>query len=147
MFFDWGGLLLSEPNGIRPRFRFALDVFAPLPPDTHHEVSARSANRGANPFIHEIICGFADNYGVELTNLDGEDDHVHILFRAKPTTDLVKFINTVKGATARRIRNEYADELKTDLWGDSFWNDSYCLISTGQVSLDMLKQYVDNQRE
>ena len=98
-------------------------------------------------FIHEVISGFADNYGVELTNLDGEDDHVHILFRAKPTTDLVKFINTVKGATARRIRNEYEDELKTELWGDSFWNDSYCLISTGQVSLDVLKQYVEDQRE
>ncbi|ERH03502.1 MAG: transposase, partial [Halorubrum sp. J07HR59] len=45
-------------------------------------------------FIHEVISGFTDNYGVEVTNLDGEDDHVHILFRAKPTTDLVKFINT-----------------------------------------------------
>jgi putative transposase len=98
-------------------------------------------------FIHEVISGFTDNYGVELTTLDGEDDHVHILFRAKPPTDLVKFTNTVKGAIARRIRNEYADELKTDLWGDSFWNDSYCLISTGQVSLAVLKQYVENQRE
>ncbi|MDB2294618.1 transposase, partial [Halorubrum ezzemoulense] len=44
-------------------------------------------------------------------------------------------------------RNEYEDELKTELWGDSFWNDSYCLISTGQVSLDVLKQYVEDQRE
>ena len=68
-------------------------------------------------FIHEVISGFTDNYGVELTNLDGEDDHVHILFRAKPTTDLVKFINTVKGATARRVRNEYEDKLKTEVWG------------------------------
>jgi membrane protease YdiL (CAAX protease family) len=56
-------------------------------------------------------------------------------------------ISPVKGATARRIRNEYEDELKTELRGDSFWNDSYCLISTGQVSLDVLKQYVEDQRE
>jgi len=53
----------------------------------------------------------------------------------------------VKGATARRVRNEYEDELKTELCGDSFWNGSYCLISTGQVSLDVLKQYVEDQRE
>jgi putative transposase len=98
-------------------------------------------------FIRGVISGFTDKYGVELTNLDGEDDHVHILFRAKSTTDLVKFINTVKRATARRIRNQYANELKTELWGDSFWNDSHCLISTGQVSLDVLKQYVEDQRE
>ena len=82
-----------------------------------------------------------------MTNFDGDDDHVHILFRATPTTDLVKFVNTVKGAIARRIRNEYADDLKTELWGDSFWNDSYCPISTGQVSLDVLKRHVENRRE
>lgn len=98
-------------------------------------------------FIGEVIGGFADNYGVEVTNFDGGDDHLHIPFRAKPTTDLVKFINTLKGATARRIRNEYEDELKNERWGDSFWTDSYCLISTGQVSLDVLMEYVENQRE
>lgn len=95
-------------------------------------------------FIHGVINGFADNYGVEVTHLDGEDDHIHLLFKAKPTTDLVKFVNTLKGATARRVRNEFADELNA--MGDSFWNDSYCLISTGQVSLDVLKEYVENQR-
>ena len=98
-------------------------------------------------FIGEVINGFADNYGVEVTNFDGGDDHLHILFRAKPTTNLVKFINTLKGATARRVRNEYEDELKSKLWGDSFWTDSYCLTSTGQVSLDVLMEYVENQRE
>jgi len=59
----------------------------------------------------------------------------------------VKAINTVTGATARRIHNEYDDELKTGLCGDSYWNDSHCLISTKQVSLDVLKQHVEDQRE
>jgi putative transposase len=95
-------------------------------------------------FIHGVIDGFADNYGVEVSHLDGEDDHIHVLFKTKPTTDLVKFVNTLKGATARRVRNEFP-ELK-DEQGDSFWNDSYCLISTGQVSLDVLTEYVENQR-
>jgi putative transposase len=96
-------------------------------------------------FIHGVIGGFADNYGVEVSHLDGEDDHIHVLFKAKPTTDLVKFVNTLKGATARRVRNEFP-ELK-DQQGDSFWNDSYCLLSTGQVSLDVLTEYVENQRQ
>lgn len=97
-------------------------------------------------FIGRVIDGFADKYGVEVTNLDGEDDHVHILFKAKPTTDLAKFVNAVKGASSRRIRNEFP-ELKDELWGGSFWNRAYCLISTGQVSLDVLKEYVESQRE
>jgi putative transposase len=98
-------------------------------------------------FMRGAIEGFADNYGVEIERLEADGDHVHILFKAKPSTDLTKFINTLKGSTARRIRNEFHDEIKRKLWGDSFWTDSYCLISTGQVSLDTLIEYVDSQRE
>lgn len=98
-------------------------------------------------FMRGSIKGFADNYGVEIERLEADCDHVHILFNAKPSTDLTKFINTLKGSTARRIRNEFHDEIKNKLWGDSFWTDSYCLISTGQVSLDVLMKYVDSQRE
>ncbi|MFB6162481.1 MAG: IS200/IS605 family transposase [Halococcoides sp.] len=98
-------------------------------------------------FMRGAIGGFADNYGVEIERFEADGDHVHILFKAKPSTDLTKFINTLKGSTARRIRNEFHDEIKDKLWGDSFWTDSYCLISTGQVSLDTLIEYVENQRE
>ncbi|MDS0243739.1 MULTISPECIES: IS200/IS605 family transposase [unclassified Haloferax] len=97
-------------------------------------------------FLRTCIDGFADNYGVEILNLEAADDHIHLLFSATPTTDLAKFVNTLKGSTSRRIRNEYGDQLSDKLWGDSFWSQSYCLISTGQVSLDVLQQYVENQR-
>ena len=98
-------------------------------------------------FMRGGIESFAGNYGVHIERMEADGDHVHILFKAKPSTDLTKFINTLKGSTARRIRNEYHDEIKDKLWGDSFWTDSYCLISTGQVSLDTLIEYVDSQRE
>lgn len=98
-------------------------------------------------FMRSAVEGFTENYGVEIERLEADGDHVDILFKAKPSTDLTKFINALKGSTARRIRNEYHDEIKDKLWGDSFWTDSYCLISTGQVSLDVLIEYVENQRE
>ena len=84
---------------------------------------------------------------VEIKNLEADRHHVHLLFKATPTTNLAKFINVLKGASARHIRNEYGDHIEDKLWGDLFWADSYCLISTGQVSLDVLKEYVANQRE
>ncbi len=104
-------------------------------------------NEELRDFFREVVSGFADNYGVEIKNLEADCDHVHLLFKATPTTDLTKFINVLKGASARRIRNEYGDHIEDKLWGDSFWADSYCLISTGQVSLDVLKEYIENQRE
>jgi putative transposase len=57
----------------------------------------------------------------------------------------VKTVNTLKGVTARYLRKEFP-ELKELLWGDSFWSDSYFLASTGQVSLDVLKRYVEEQQ-
>jgi putative transposase len=97
--------------------------------------------------VAEVAHEIANGSESDIMNADGSTDHVHLLFTTKPTTHITKFINSVKGVTSRRIWQEYADELKTELWGDSFWNNSYCLIPTGQVSLDVLKQYVEDQRE
>jgi len=46
------------------------------------------------------------------------------------------------------VPDKRCDDLhQTIQWADSFWADSYCLISTGQVSLNVLKEHVENQRE
>jgi putative transposase len=95
--------------------------------------------------LKNIIWDLAKQLNVEIIAQEPAEDHIHILFKAKPTTDLVKVVNTLKGVTARTIRKEYP-QLKDLLWGDSFWSDSYFIASTGQVSLDVLKAYVENQK-
>jgi putative transposase len=95
--------------------------------------------------LKNIIWGLAKQLKVEIIAQEPAEDHLHVLFKAKPTTDLVKVVNTFKGVTARLIRQEYP-QLKDLLWGDSFWSDSYFIASTGQVSLDVLKAYVENQQ-
>ncbi len=69
-----------------------------------------------------------------------------MLFRCKPTLDMTKFINVLKGNSSRKIREMYKDFLKDKLWGDAFWSPSYFLATTGNVTLDVLKEYVENQR-
>ena len=96
--------------------------------------------------IGSTVEGFADDYGVVIVGIDGERDHVQVDFEAGPTTDLAKFVNVVKGTTARRVRNEYGDELNADLRQDSFWDGSYCLLSAGQASIDTLSQYLQQRR-
>ena len=87
----------------------------------------------------------AESYGIKITAIESDLDHVHILFTAKPQTNLLKFINNWKSATSRVLRNRFKDKIKNKLWGDSFWSGSYCLITSGQVTLDILKKYVENQ--
>jgi putative transposase len=95
--------------------------------------------------LKNIIWDLAKQLGIEIIVQEPAEDHTHILFKAKPSTDLVKTINTLKGVTARYLRKEFP-ELKTLLWGNSFWSDSYFLASTGQVSLDVLKKYVEERQ-
>lgn len=87
----------------------------------------------------------AKSYEVDVLSVETDLDHVHILFKTKPQTNLVKFINNWKSATARVLRNKFKERIKDKLWGDSFWSDSYCLITTGQTTLDQVKKYVENQ--
>jgi putative transposase len=65
------------------------------------------------------------------------------LFTTEPTTDLTKFINSLKGVTSRRIRQEYP-EVKQSPDG-AFWQPGYFLATTGQVSIDVLMEYVEDQ--
>ncbi len=89
----------------------------------------------------------AESYGCEILAIETDLDHLHILFKAKPQTDLLKFINNWKSATAKVLRRKFADKLKNKLWGGSFWSNSYCLITTGQTTLDQVKKYVESQKE
>lgn len=93
--------------------------------------------------IGEIANELADDFGVEIQNVNGGSDHVHILFTAKPTTDMTKFINSLKGVTSRKVRSEYP-EVKQTL-EDSFWQPGYFLATTGQVDIGVLMDYVENQ--
>lgn len=95
--------------------------------------------------LKNIVWGLAEQLGVEIIAQEPAEDHIHVLFKAKPSTDLVKTVNILKGVTARLMRKEFP-QLKERLWGDSFWSNSYFLASTGQVSLDVLKKYVEEQQ-
>ena len=89
----------------------------------------------------------AESYDIKITAIESDLDHIHILFIAKPQTDLLKFINNWKSATSKVLRNKFKDKIKDKLWGDTFWSGSYCLITSGQVTLDVLKKYVESQGE
>lgn len=96
--------------------------------------------------LKTIVEGIADDFDVEVIEQECGIDHIHILFRAKPTLDITKFINLLKGKSARELRKNNKEFLKDKLWGEHFWSPSYFLATTGNVTIDILKNYVENQR-
>ena len=76
--------------------------------------------------IHEI----SETFGVEVLAIECDVDHVHILFKAKPTLNISKYINALKTLTSREIRRKFP-EVKKKLWKNVFWSPSYFLATTG----------------
>jgi len=92
--------------------------------------------------IHEI----SETHEVEILAIETDQYHVHMLFKANPTLNIPKYINTLKTITSREIRRNFP-EVKEKLWRNAFWSPSYFLATSGQVTLDVLKAYVESQGE
>lgn len=87
---------------------------------------------------------YAPDHDITLEEWGHENDHVHILFRAHPQTNLSKFINAYKSASSRNTRKKHP-ELEKQLWGEAFWSRSYCLLTTGGAPLEIIKSYIRSQ--
>ncbi|MBX4262731.1 IS200/IS605 family transposase, partial [Clostridium estertheticum] len=66
--------------------------------------------------IFEYIC---PKYNITLDEWNHDKDHVHLLFRGYPNTDISKFINAYKSASSRLIKKEFLS-IKTQLWKEYF---------------------------
>lgn len=96
--------------------------------------------------LREIFDYIASNYNISVEEWNHDEDHVHILFRAHPNSELSKFINAYKSASSRLIKKENPS-LRKHLWKEMFWSRSFCLITTGGVSADVIRRYIQTQGE
>ena len=95
--------------------------------------------------LKDKIIDISKDFNVIIIDQGIDKDHMHILFESQPTLDMTKYINILKGHSSRYVRKNFKNILEKELWGDSFWSDSYYLATTGNVSLSRLKAYVDQQ--
>jgi len=94
----------------------------------------------------EMFSKIGESYGIVMEEWNHDIDHVHVMFRAKPQTELSKFINAYKSASSRLIKKEHP-EIKEKLWKDAFWSQSYCLLTTGEAASSVISEYIETQGE
>lgn len=94
--------------------------------------------------LKEIFEHIQSNYNITLQEWNHDKEHVHVLFKAQPNSELSKFINAYKSASSRLIKKEYP-QIREQLWKECFWSRSYCLITTGGVPIDIIKKYIESQ--
>jgi putative transposase len=95
--------------------------------------------------LQEIVRKNCSDWEVELMEFNGEADHVHLLLDLHPNIMPSKFINNLKTVTSRLLRKEFAEELNRHYWKPVLWTRAYCLLTTGGATIEVIRQYIQNQ--
>ena len=80
-----------------------------------------------------------------LIEMNGEADHIHVLFEAGPEVSLMELVNVIKTKTARFARRDFPDEVQKYYWKQYFWTDSYFVTTVGSNTIDVVTEYIRNQ--
>ncbi|WAA12614.1 IS200/IS605 family transposase [Fervidibacillus halotolerans] len=95
-------------------------------------------------YAKDMFVRLGKNYNISLVEWNHDMDHVHILFKAHPNSELSKFINAYKSASSRLIKKHFP-QVKRKLWKEYFWSRSFCLLTTGGAPIEVIKKYIENQ--
>ena len=86
-----------------------------------------------------------DRYRLRIVAFNHDKDHLHILFRAEPKSELTKFINAYKSASSRLIKKEFP-QVCEKLWKDGFWSKSFFLTTAGPgAGAEAIERYILEQ--
>lgn len=87
----------------------------------------------------EIFEYIAPNYNITTEEWNHDKDHVHILFKACPNTEISRFINAYKSASSRLLKKEFP-QIRQKLWKERFCSQSFCLLTTGGAPIEVIKK-------
>ena len=101
-------------------------------------------NKDISNRLKEIFEYISPKYNITLEEWNHDRDHIHLLFRGQPNTEISKFINAYKSASSRLIKKEF-EEIRNKLWKEYFWSRSFCLLTTGGTTIDIVRRYIEDQ--
>jgi putative transposase len=93
----------------------------------------------------EIMRKVCEDFGAELKEFNGERDHVHLLMHYPPKVAVSKLVNSLKGVSARRLRQEFTSRNNRAIMHGHLWSPSYLSASCGGPPLAIVRQYIEQQ--
>ncbi len=96
--------------------------------------------------IRTIIRQICSELGVEIISGVLSKDHVHMFVEIPPHIAVSKFMQRVKGRTSRKIQQEFP-VLRKRYWGRRFWARGYFCTTSGNITDDVILQYLGQHAE
>jgi putative transposase len=99
---------------------------------------------GIDQRLKEIVAERQHDFNFKLIEIEVMPDHVHMLLGVNPRIGIYPTMTKLKGYLSHQLREEFP-ELKTKL--PCLWTNSSFISTVGSVSLETVKQYIENQKK
>lgn len=99
--------------------------------------------------IEKLLSYFANvcaDFDVELVEMDGERDHVHLLINYPPKIAISNLVNSLKGVSSRLLRRDRPDIALRYYYKGVLWTPSYFASSCGGAPISIIRQYIEQQK-
>jgi putative transposase len=93
--------------------------------------------------LKEVLAETAAAHGIRFHAVEVMPDHVHLFVEADPTLCVAEMVNRLKGRSSRVLRQEFPT-LRSRL--PSLWSRSYFTATTGHVSQETIRRYIEAQK-
>lgn len=100
-------------------------------------------------FMKSIAGPLCTGYGGELVSMESDRDHVHLLVSLPPNTNVSVVVRSLKTQLSKEVHAhpKYSAIVSRYLYGDApLWSPSYFIATTGTVSMDAVRAYIEAQR-
>ena len=96
--------------------------------------------------VREIIAQVAEEMNIRIVNGVLSADHVHIFADIPPHISVSEFVKIAKGRSSRKIQMEFPD-IRKKYWGCHFWARGFFSSTSGNVTDDMINEYINNHSD
>ena len=96
--------------------------------------------------LREIIRRICEELDVQILSGNIRMDHVHLLLWFPPNLCVSKLVQKLKGVSSRKLLQS-DKKLQKEYWGRHLWARGYFSVSTGNVTDDIIAEYIKNQDE
>lgn len=94
--------------------------------------------------VRDLIRQIAAEHELEIISGEVARDHVHVFVGYRPNQDVSQIMQWLKGISSRVLLQEFP-HLRKRFWGRHFWARGYLAVSSGNITDEMVKEYIEEQ--
>ena len=92
----------------------------------------------------DVLRQIAMEHELEIIRGKVASDHIHMFIGYRPTQNISKIMQWMKGISSRILLSEFA-HLRKMFWGRHLWARGYLAVSSGNLTDEIIQQYIEEQ--